>query len=171
MLSHGDDSHAYPALVRLHAGHEGPGVSLGVVHLHRGEVLHAIVATDGPKSVHICHQGYPAASHVHAADVVPSVRNTVDQLTQSVHEPDLRVGDGVEALHGPEEGGTIVAPTGVDLTIECGHPQSAPLAQHGDRLAPHPGLGVEQLHAVEDGEPVVTAQGVDLAEELDDPGC
>ena len=71
MLGHGDDSNPHPALVRLHAGHEGPGVRLRVVHLHRGEVLHAIVATYGPESVHVCHQGYPAASDVHAADVAP----------------------------------------------------------------------------------------------------
>ena len=84
MLGHGDDSNPHPALVRLHAGHEGPGVRLRVVHLHRGEVLHAIVATDSPESVHVCHQGHPAAPHVHAADVVPPVRNTsclVEDLT------------------------------------------------------------------------------------------
>ena len=81
-----------------------------------------------------------------------------------------RVSHGIEALHRPEEGGSIVATAGVDLTIESCHPQPAPLAQHGHGLAPPPGLGVEQLHAVEDGEAVVTAQGVDLTEELDNPG-
>ena len=81
MLGHGDDSNPHPALVRLHAGHEGPGVRLRVVHLDRGEVLHAIVATDGPESVHVCHQGYPAASDVHAADVAPPARNASQLIT------------------------------------------------------------------------------------------
>ena len=137
MLSHGDDSHAHSTLVRLHAGHEGPGVSLRVVHLHSGEVLHAIVATDSPESVHVCHQGYPAARYVHAADVVPPERNMSCSCPVDLLSSHLRVRDGVEALHGPEERGAIVAPAGVDLTIEGGHPQSAPLAQHGHRLAPH----------------------------------
>ena len=77
MLSHGNDAHPDPALVRLHAGHEGPGVCLRVVHLHRGEVLHTIIAPYGPESVHVRHQGYPTPRDVHTADVTPSAMNTL----------------------------------------------------------------------------------------------
>ena len=71
MLSHGYHSDAHSTLVRLHAGHEGPGVSLRVVHLHSGEVLHAIVAPDGPESVHVGDKSHPRSGHVHRLHIGP----------------------------------------------------------------------------------------------------
>lgn len=32
---------------------------------HRGKILHAVIAADGPESVHICHQRHPRPRHVH----------------------------------------------------------------------------------------------------------
>ena len=68
---HGDDPHPDPALVGLHARHEGPAVVLRVVHLHRRQVLHAVVAADGPEPVHVGDEGDPGPGDVHGLDVGP----------------------------------------------------------------------------------------------------
>ncbi len=46
------------------------------------------------------------------------------------------VGDRIEALDAAEEGGAVVAATGVDLAVKRGHAQPTPLRQHRHRLNP-----------------------------------
>jgi len=49
---------------------------------------------------------------------------------------DPLVGDRIEALDAAQEGGAVVAATGVDLAVEGGHAQPTPLRQHRHRLYP-----------------------------------
>ena len=91
----------------------------------------------------------------------------------------------VETLHRSEEGRPIVPTAGVDLPIQRGHPQPAPLGQHGHGLRPALGLGVVHLRqsltvrlgssstnhtnldTVKYWQPVMSSQCINFAKKLD----
>ncbi len=58
---------------------------------------------------------------------------------------DPLVGDRIEALDAAQEGGAVVAATGVDFAVEGGHAQPTPLRQHRHRLYPAAGRRVVYL--------------------------
>ena len=56
-----------------------PGVRFRIVDFDGGQVLHAVVAADRPKTTHVRHERDAASSDVHRCDVAPP-----DQVVQNI---------------------------------------------------------------------------------------
>lgn len=113
--------------MRAHLGDVCPLVGLGIVHLHRAEVAHPVVATHGKQPATVGHQRHSAAGDVHGGHKVPLLRH------------------GVKGLGGLEEGGPIVAAARIDLPVQHRCPEAAPPRQHGGHGAPLASLYVVAL--------------------------
>ena len=66
-----NDPNANSALVGLHGSDERPGVGVRVVDFHGREILHAVVAANGPQPAHVGDQGNSTSGHVHRGHEAP----------------------------------------------------------------------------------------------------
>lgn len=76
-----DDTYSYTAFMSTHVSYKGPGVSRGVVHLHRWQVRHSVVTSYGPELAHVGHKSYTTTHHVHWCDKFPPKNRPPSQLS------------------------------------------------------------------------------------------
>lgn len=124
----GDTADAHPTLVAYHGGHEGPAVSVWVVHLHRAQVGLSIVPPHGVEPSRCGHQRNSAAPSVHGHKEAPLSRCRAEHL-------------------GPaQEARAVVTPGHIHVAAQRRRPMTTALVQHGSCRVPAVGVVVVVLH-------------------------